>query len=136
MSRSRCIGLVFSYSLAYCRGILRGIRQFAAARPDWVFASVDPDAAGLRRLADLEPAGVIAHIFEPRMGRRLLALGRPLGNVCGGVPPEGAPQPRADRLCLAAAFVVESPLRRAVAEPRPRRIVTPRLSPRARSLRP
>ncbi len=89
MSRSRCIGLVFSYSLAYCRGILRGIRQFAAARPDWVFASVDPDAAGLRRLADLEPAGVIAHIFEPRMARRLLALGQPLVNVCGVLPLDG-----------------------------------------------
>jgi LacI family transcriptional regulator len=115
MARPHCIGLVFSYSLAYCRAILRGVKQFAAAQPDWVFASVDPDPAGLRRLAQLEPAGVIAHVFERRICQRLQALQRPLVNVCGVVPFESLPRVGVDDDLvgrLAADHLIERGLRR------------------------
>jgi len=87
MSRARRIGLVFSYSLAYCRGILRGIKAFARTRDNWIFTPVNPEAdAGLRVLRELEPAGVIAHVYNDALARALRSLDRPVVNVCGVLP--------------------------------------------------
>jgi hypothetical protein len=47
------IGLMFSYSLAHCRGMLRGIRNYARTKEDWIFAPVAPEPRGLKLLHDL-----------------------------------------------------------------------------------
>lgn len=83
MPQSLRIGLVFNYSLSYCRAILRGIKRYAQARPNWIFAPIEPDARGLRLLKSLRPAGVIAHIYTSRLASALEDLRLPLVNVCG-----------------------------------------------------
>src|SRR5687767_10441043 len=81
------IGLVFSYSLAYCRGILRGIKTYARTRDHWIFTPVDPGADGATRLLrELAPAGLIAHVYSDAWARALRDLGRPVVNVCGVLP--------------------------------------------------
>jgi LacI family transcriptional regulator len=80
------IALVFSYGLAYCRGILRGVRDYARTRQRWIFTPVDPESATPRLLRSLAPAGVIAHIFNDALARTLMKLDRPLVNVCGVLP--------------------------------------------------
>jgi LacI family transcriptional regulator len=77
----RRIGLVLSYSLGYCRGILRGVRSYAERKPDWVFAPVDPEGTELERLLAWKPAGIIAHIFSRELAQSLAAFRKPLVNV-------------------------------------------------------
>ena len=83
MHRPYRIALVFSYSLSYCRAILRGVKRYAQTKDDWVFTPVEPDPAGMQLLRELRPAGVIAHVYSKELARSLGALRRPLVNVCG-----------------------------------------------------
>jgi LacI family transcriptional regulator len=103
MARPTRIGLVFSYSLAYCRGILRGIRRYAQVRPDWIFTPIDPDARGLRILRDLRPAGIIAHVYTRELAATLRALRKPLVNVCGVLPDLPVPRVGLDDAAIGAA---------------------------------
>ena len=79
----RRIGLVLSYSLAHCRGILRGIKRFAETRPEWIITPVEPDGRGIRLLKELRPVGVIGHLFDRRLAARVQALRCPVINVAG-----------------------------------------------------
>lgn len=115
MPRPVRIGLVFSYSLAYCRGILRGVKAYARTRDHWVFAPVDPEADdGVRRLADLRPAGVIAHVYSDALAKSLKALRRPVVNVCGVLPDLAFPRVGLDDAAigrLAAGHLLDRGLR-------------------------
>ncbi len=86
MSRALPIALVFSFSLSYCRGVLRGISRFAAQREQWTLVPVAPGPELAASLAAIKPRGVIAHIFERGMARTLAGLRRPVINVCGIMP--------------------------------------------------
>ena len=77
------IGLVVTYSLDYCRGILRGVKRYAEAKPEWMFVPIEPDPDGLRLLQEVRPAGVIAHLYDRALAAALLQLERPLVNVSG-----------------------------------------------------
>jgi LacI family transcriptional regulator len=86
MARPLPIALVFSFSLSYCRGVLRGISRFAADRDDWTLATVAPGPDLAASLAAVKPRGVIAHIFDRRLARALSARRCPVINVCGIMP--------------------------------------------------
>ena len=45
------IGLIFDYDTGYCRGVLRGIKQYAEAMRHWVLVPVVADARAVRALA-------------------------------------------------------------------------------------
>jgi LacI family transcriptional regulator len=89
MPHTHRIGLVFSYSLAYCRGILRGIKEYASHRADWVFTSVAPEDGGAKALRELKPAGIIAHIYNEPLREALVSLRKPVVNVCGVLEDDG-----------------------------------------------
>jgi hypothetical protein len=55
------IGLVLDYSVGYCRAVLRGIKSFAEARPNWLLTLVPAEPIALDRLRALRPAGLIAY---------------------------------------------------------------------------
>jgi hypothetical protein len=38
-----CLGLVCGHSFAYYRGVLRGIRRYVEARPQWLLTSITPE---------------------------------------------------------------------------------------------
>lgn len=79
------IGLVFAQNLSYCRGVMRGIKEFAASRPDWVLLPVAPESRAVRALASLRPAALIAHVFSQPLARAVQALGCPFVNVSGAM---------------------------------------------------
>lgn len=80
------IALVFSFSLSYCRGIVRGISRYAGERDDWTLIPLAPDADLEAGLAAVKPRGIIAHIFDRRLARIITAQRRPVINVCGIMP--------------------------------------------------
>src|SRR5207248_2916277 len=75
------IGLVFDYSLDYCRTVVHGIKRYAEVKPRWTFLSLAPDARELGLLHKLRPHGLIAHVFSAPLARALTALRKPLVNV-------------------------------------------------------
>ena len=83
MHRPLRIALLVSYSLAYCCGILRGVKAYARTKQDWVFTPVAPESNPLAAVRDLKPAGVIAHLYSADLARSLGRLGRPIVNVSG-----------------------------------------------------
>jgi LacI family transcriptional regulator len=80
------IGLVFSYSLDFCRGVLRGIKAFAEARPHWILMPVAPEPRAIETLRQLRPSGLIGHVFEQALADKLATFRRPLVNVSSVLP--------------------------------------------------
>lgn len=80
------IGLVFGYGLAYYRDILRGIRQFAEQKPDWIFTPLSPDNQSIQTLSSLKFDGLIAHVYSVELAEALIALRKPVVNVSGVLP--------------------------------------------------
>jgi LacI family transcriptional regulator len=103
MRRAIRIGLVFSYSLSYCRAILRGIKRYAQANQHWIFAPVEPDAHGLNLLKKLRPTAVIAHIYSSKLAGALQKLRVPLVNVCGVLPDLRVPRVGLDDVAIGRA---------------------------------
>lgn len=75
------ICLVLSPSLDHCRRILRGIKEYAEMKPDWILLPLAPDPHAVRELAALKPAGIVAHLYSAKVAERLRALRRPMVNV-------------------------------------------------------
>jgi len=67
--------------IAYCRGVLHGIRTYAIGKSDWVFHDAPPEIRTLGPLEEWQPHGIIAHFFDAAFARRVLALKKPLVNV-------------------------------------------------------
>jgi LacI family transcriptional regulator len=114
MPRSVRIGLVISHALAYSRGALRGVRQFARARPDWILLPVAPEPRAVRTLARLDVVGLVVHAYTPALAAAVLALGRPLVNVSAVLPDPWAPRVGPDAAAagrLAAEHLLDRGLR-------------------------
>ena len=92
MANQLRIGLVFTYSLSYCREILRGVKDFARTKQHWIFTPVAPEDDGLRVLKALKPQGIIAHIYSRELARSLVAMRKPLVNVSGVMPKLSVPR--------------------------------------------
>ena len=114
MARTVPIALVFSFSLAYCRGVLRGISRCAADHPEWTLVTVAPGAALAHSLAASAPRGIIAHIYDEQIAHAVAATRRPAINVCGIMPQLPFPRIGIDDLAvgaLAARHFLERGLR-------------------------
>ncbi len=85
MSQPLHIGLVFDYNLAYPRGVLRGVKQFAQTRPHWILVPLDTDGLTARALQVMRPAGLIALVVTEVLAEALRSLCRPLVNVASVV---------------------------------------------------
>lgn len=108
------IGLVFTHGIAHYRDILRGIRRYVEARPQWRFTSIVPEQQPRRVLSRLRPDGLIAPVNTELLVRTLSSWRRPVVNVAAVFP--GLPFPRvgvdnARVGQLAAAHLLERGLR-------------------------
>jgi LacI family transcriptional regulator len=92
MPRMIRIGLVLSQSLAYARGILRGVKQYARSKSNWVLLTVPPEPRAVRPLGRLGIAGVIAHAYDPACAAAVTALDRPHVHVSSTLPGLSAPR--------------------------------------------
>jgi LacI family transcriptional regulator len=79
--RFKRIALVLGQDLGYCRDVLRGVQAFASRQASWIFRDAAPDPAILKPLTEWQPAGIIAHLFEPHLAQELIRLGKPMVNV-------------------------------------------------------
>src|SRR5262245_63566673 len=84
MTQPLHVGLVFDYNLAYSRGVLRGIKQFAQTRPHWILMPLDTEGLTARVLGTIQPAGLIALVSTGVLAETLRSSRQPLTNV-GGV---------------------------------------------------
>src|SRR5262245_55319501 len=87
MTQPLHVGLVFDYNLAYSRGVLRGIKQFAQTRPHWILMPLDTEGLTSRVLKTMQPAGLIPLVATSALAKTLRSSRKPLVNV-GGEPPD------------------------------------------------
>src|SRR5262245_34964718 len=92
MPRPAYIGLVFDYSIGYCRGVLRGIKRYAEARPHWILMPVVSELRAIRTLARLNPDGLITYVFRDSVVEMVTAMRRPWVSVCGVMPDRETPR--------------------------------------------
>jgi LacI family transcriptional regulator len=114
MSRRRHIGLVFDFGTGYCRGVLRGIKQYAEAKPEWILMPVVPEPGAIRALARLGPEGLIAYGFREAIVGAVSRFGKPWVNVSGVLPDRGVPRVGTDDVRvgeLAARHLLDCGLR-------------------------
>ena len=90
------IGLVFGYGLSYYRDIVRGVRAFAEARPNWSFTPIATEPDALEGLRPLDLDGLIAHVFTHDLAGAIRRLGKPAVNVSGVLPDLAMPRVMAD----------------------------------------
>jgi LacI family transcriptional regulator len=86
------IGLVLTQSLAYCRGVLRGVKEFAELHPEWLLMPVPPEPREIRAVARLKLSGVIAHVYTSELHRAVRAVRRPWVNVASVLPQPPLPR--------------------------------------------
>lgn len=98
MSLNMHIGLIFHYDTGYCRGVLRGIKQYADAMRHWVLIPVVADARAVRALGRLRVDGLISWLFRSGVAAEARALAKPWVSVCGVLPDENVPRVGPDDL--------------------------------------
>jgi LacI family transcriptional regulator len=86
------IGLVLDYSDGRCRGMLRGIKQYAEARPHWTLVPIGAELRAVAALAKSPPQGLITWAFRKATLDALKRLGLPWVSVCGIAPDDGTPR--------------------------------------------
>jgi LacI family transcriptional regulator len=82
----RRIAVVINQGLAYCRGIIRGIKRFADERPDWVVLPVDADPRAVQCLRRLQVDGMVAHVATRSLWHALSPWEGRLVNVAWVLP--------------------------------------------------
>src|SRR5690348_16296508 len=97
-AEERRIAAVLSQGLAYCRGIVRGVKRFADGRPDWVVLPVDADPRAVEVLRGLEVDGVIAHVETRALWSALAPWQGRLVNVAWVLPDLPVPSVGPDHL--------------------------------------
>lgn len=81
MPRIVRIGLLFHYAFSFSRDVLRGLRRFAEARPDWVFVPVLPGRRGVQCHGKIVPDALLATVDNPTFIQALRTWKRPIVNV-------------------------------------------------------
>lgn len=90
--RTAHIGLMFDNGTSYCRGVLRGIKRYAASRSEWVLLPFVPEARTLRTLEKFGIDGLITWVYDSALVERLMGQPRPWVSVCGVTPDRGVPR--------------------------------------------
>ncbi|MGW8256699.1 MAG: substrate-binding domain-containing protein, partial [Thermoguttaceae bacterium] len=95
MSETQRIAVLMGQDLGYCRGVFRGIHAYAIDK-SWVFRDGPPDMKILRPLRQWQPHGIIAHLFDGKFARRVIALHKPLVNTTNTLPRLNVPMVEVD----------------------------------------
>ncbi len=114
MQRTLRIGLVYSYGMAYERGVLRGIKHYSQSRPEWTLVPLEAEGLTPLALRKLRPAGLIAHVVSEALAETLRTMRRPLVNTSAVLRDVPFPRVGVDHVRigeLAATHFVERGLR-------------------------
>src|SRR5262245_37020330 len=97
------VALVFDYHFGYSRGVLRGIKEYAQSRPNWVLLPLDTERGTPELLAAAQPKGLIASVLTAGLSNLLQGLRHPVVNVASVVPGLPFPQVRVDHRLVGQA---------------------------------
>jgi LacI family transcriptional regulator len=78
MEQSRRIALLIRQDLSFSRNVIRGVREYALGKPNWVFRNGPASKEVLPLVRDWNPHGIIADLYHKDFARRLVRLGKPL----------------------------------------------------------
>ena len=67
MPETKRIALLLPQDIGYSRAVLRGIQEYAVARPHWIFRDAPPTREILEPLQEWKPHGIIALLFDQQV---------------------------------------------------------------------
>lgn len=85
------IVLLLDRGLHFARGVLRGVRSYAAAKGQWILRDAPPSPKMIKLVADWEPAGIIAGLVTTRLARAVKKLRVPVVDTATVLPRLGVP---------------------------------------------
>lgn len=91
MHSTRRIALILDRSLSFVRGVIRGVRAYAADKPNWVLRDGPPRRPLLRHVKEWRPHGIIAGLVLPSVARELMRWGVPLIDTACTLPDLSVP---------------------------------------------
>ena len=86
MDHSCRIALLLDRSLSFVRGVLQGIRAYAAKRPQWVMRDGPPRLHMVDPVREWRPHGIIAGLVLPQVARALMRMRKPLVDTAFALP--------------------------------------------------
>ena len=81
MPETKRIALLLPQDIGYSRAVLRGIQEYAVARPHWIFRDAPPTREILEPLQEWKPHGIIALLFDQQVADSLATMKKPIVNT-------------------------------------------------------
>jgi LacI family transcriptional regulator len=78
MQENRRIALLIGHDLSFSRNVIRGVREYALAKPGWIFRNGPASKEVLPFLRDWNPHGIIAGLYCKDFARSVAKLRKPL----------------------------------------------------------
>src|SRR5262249_55863991 len=75
------IALASTFGLAFCRRALRGVKQYAEQKPNWVLLPIDIEPRAVRRVMRYRPSGFVAFVLNRSVADLLVRLRLPVVNI-------------------------------------------------------
>ncbi len=85
------IALLLDRGLSFVRGVIRGVRLYAANKPNWSLRDGPPQLRLVSQVRDWKPHGIIAGLVLPRVARELIRTRIPLVDTAFMLPDLGVP---------------------------------------------
>jgi len=110
MDQTRRIALLLDRGLSFVRGVIRGVRVYAADRPNWVLRDGPPRLHLVSHVRDWKPHGIIAGLVLKRVAQELARMRTPLIDTAYTLPGLKVPTVDVDHTAvgrLAAEYFLE-----------------------------
>jgi len=110
MDQTRRIALLLDRGLSFVRGVIRGVRAYAADKPNWVLRDGPPRLELVSHVRDWKPHGIIAGLVLKRIAQELIRMRTPLidtAYILSGLKVPTVDVDHAAVGCLAAEYLLE-----------------------------
>ena len=110
MDQTRRIALLLDRGLSFVRGVIRGVRVYAADKPNWVLRDGPPRLHLVSHVRDWKPHGIIAGLVLKRVAQELARMRTPLIDTAYTLPGLKVPTVDVDHTAvgrLAAEYFLE-----------------------------
>lgn len=110
MDRTRRIALLLDRSLSFVRGVIQGVRVYAADKPNWVLRDGPPRLKLVAHVRQWKPHGIIAGLVLNRVAQELIRMRTPLIDTAFTLPGLKAPTVDVDHAAvgrLAAEYFLD-----------------------------
>ena len=110
MGQTRRIALLLDRGLSFVRGVIQGVRVYAADKPGWILRDGPPRLQLVSHVRHWKPHGIIAGLVLPSVAQELISMGTPLIDTAHTLPNLDVPTVDVDHTavgCLAAEYFLE-----------------------------